>query len=315
MRTSFREWYPATGDDIAGLWDEGLVVLDAGAMLGLYRMDQSGAKVVLELLDWLGDRVWVPNQAALEFHRNRLDVIGKQASAYGEIRCELERFDENIRKQVARHSVLRSERFVDEVKRKVTELSTMVSKLEAEHVWPGPGSLEDDAVLVALSKTLDGKVGLRLEVDDEMRKQADQRMARKVPPGFHDSGGGDDVPGDLVIWWEILRRISSGGPAQIGVLFVTEDMKDDWWRKQSGERLGPRPELTKEAHEAGAGVFWIQSLAAFARSGSHHLGWEETAIDLAPVESKEHSPDDGVRSFEDSEGIPPAPGDGDPLGV
>ena len=76
-----------------------------------------------------------------------------------------------------------------------------------------------------------------------------------------------------------LEHVHGGGAAVNGVLFVTEDLKEDWWRLEKHEgrpsqRLGPRPELAIEAREAGAALFWMQTLTGFIHSGASHLGWE-----------------------------------------
>lgn len=297
MRGVFREWYAPTTDELTRLWDKGLIVLDASAMLGLYRMAQSAADVALELLDWLKDRVWVPYQAGLEFHQNRLGVIRKQADAYGAVRDELGKFERTLNQHVARHTLLNSTQFLTEVARKMTELTAMVNEFEAQHPWPHPGQLSSvDPVQERLLSLLDSKIGRKLSVTDEMRAEAKRRLEARIPPGYKDrSTAVDGVVGDMVLWWELLAHIRENEAASQGILFVTEDLKEDWWWMEGPERIGPRPELAREALDHGAGLFWMQSLGAFARSGSTHLGWQPGALALAetPALSDEGSDENG----------------------
>lgn len=276
MRAQFREWYPIEADELGLTWSEGMVVLDSGALLGLYRMAEPTANFTLELMDWLEDRLWVPYQAAYEFHKNRLGVIEKQARAYEDLRDGLKKFPSKLEERVGRHGVLRSASFFDEVRRKATELVRFVDELEAQHPWPPADRLNSsDPILKRLDQILDGRVGTKLEFDAERVAEAEQRLANEIPPGYRDNwkGNGREF-GDLLVWWECLAEVAESEYARNGVLLVTEDMKDDWWWIENGQRLGPRRELVAEALTAGAGSFWIQSLVGFSRSGADHRGWE-----------------------------------------
>ncbi|MGA4989231.1 PIN-like domain-containing protein [Nonomuraea bangladeshensis] len=70
----------------------------------------------------------------------------------------------------------------------------------------------------------------------------------KFPPGYKDKGksnsGGDDrATGDFILWEQVLREADR---RETDVLFVTGDVKEDWWRKEHGEACGPRLELVQE---------------------------------------------------------------------
>jgi hypothetical protein len=302
MRAAYQEWYEANANELTRLWDDGLIVFDASALLGLYRADRASSRSVLELMDWLGDRAWIPYTAGLEFHRNRLQVLSDQARTYGDIRDRLSSVADHVKVQVARHAVLRSNEFNDEVKRKMTELSGLVTQLEEQHAWRSPGELEDDAVLSSLDQLFGNNIGDPIEVTAERREEAMTRLESKTPPGFRDHVDPEVIPGDLLIWWETLAKIREGGPGGNGVLLVTEDFKDDWWRLHDGKRVGPRPELTKEAMKAGTKVFWMHSLAAFVRSGSLHLGWESSGFEVAHARLGSGSTDPGGRDSHGGDG-------------
>jgi hypothetical protein len=49
--------------------------------------------------------------------------------------------------------------------------------------------------------------------------------------------------GDLIIWKEMLQFSKK---EQRDIVFVTDDRKEDWWRRVSGRTIGPRPELVEE---------------------------------------------------------------------
>lgn len=292
MRSQFHEWIPLDEAELGLLWDSGLVVIDTGALLGLYRMNEAGAQVALELFGWLGNRLWAPQHVGREFHERRLDVIRTQAGAYEAVRKNLQTIVSNMERDIARHAVLGSGQFLQELRRKVTELNLILDELEQQHPWPRGGPAEPDPIMQAVHALFDGKVGPPLEVTDAMRGDAQARLDAKVPPGFKDRRKAvDGITGDLLIWWQLLDRVREGGAAATGVLFVTEDLKEDWWWLVGGERLGPRPELAREALDAGAGLFWMQSLQSFIRSSAAHLGWKQPAFLVAEPVLDDDSPE------------------------
>ena len=89
MRKQFSGFYPPTGEELAGLWDDGLVVLDTNALLNLYRYSDTTSSEFLEVLRILGNRLWIPYQVAFEFQRRRLDVIAEQVKAIPMTSCLL----------------------------------------------------------------------------------------------------------------------------------------------------------------------------------------------------------------------------------
>ena len=68
--------------------------------------------------------------------------------------------------------------------------------------------------------------------------------------------------GDLVLWKQILTRSVERKDAAI---FVTDDSKEDWWRIEKGQRLGPRPELVDEYHASSGRRIHFYSPEQFLR--------------------------------------------------
>lgn len=62
--------------------------------------------------------------------------------------------------------------------------------------------------------------------------------------------------GDFLVWLQTLREAKQ---RQRDVLFVTGDVKEDWWRREFGELRGPRPELAQEMRaETGGRLFMLR---------------------------------------------------------
>jgi len=49
------------------LWDKATFVLDANVLLNLYRFPKGAAHDLLDVLERLSDRLWLPHQATVEY--------------------------------------------------------------------------------------------------------------------------------------------------------------------------------------------------------------------------------------------------------
>jgi hypothetical protein len=85
MRKTFPGYYRPSEREFRQLWDSCLFVLDANVLLNLYRYSDETRKKLLDILRMIEPRLWVPHQAALEYQRNRLEVISAQREAYQQI--------------------------------------------------------------------------------------------------------------------------------------------------------------------------------------------------------------------------------------
>jgi hypothetical protein len=85
LRDKFPGYYRRTDEELEAIWRDGLFVLDASVLLNLYRYSEGTRKELLGVLWGVQERLWVPHQAAEEFHRRRLNAIKEQKEAYSEV--------------------------------------------------------------------------------------------------------------------------------------------------------------------------------------------------------------------------------------
>ncbi|WFS02378.1 PIN-like domain-containing protein [Rhizobium tumorigenes] len=97
------------------------------------------------------------------------------------------------------------------------------------------------------------------ETRDEMERQWQTRLRRKIPPGFKDANKPDTGIGDYAIWLAILKL---GRDHQKDLIFVTGEEKTDWFVRIDKEGIYPRPELIDEYRRASGGrVLHLSKLA------------------------------------------------------
>jgi PIN like domain len=71
-----------------------------------------------------------------------------------------------------------------------------------------------------------------------------RRVTEREPPGYMDKNKDEGAAvGDYLVWEQVLVEAEG---RKCDVVFVTADVKEDWWRREAGELRGPRLELVDE---------------------------------------------------------------------
>ena len=243
MKRILFEYYPHTDRQRRHIWNQGLFVFDANVLLNLYRYSPDTRNALFNLLQHLNERIWVPYQAALEFHQQRTSEASSQQQKYDDLLGKLQQIHEQL-KQAKSHP------FASESV--ANALDNARQQLEAD--FNGRRSEVDvnnwkDPILEKITQIFDGCVGSSYSNEESAKiaEEGQHRYAEKIPPGFEDSEkGGWEQYGDLFIWYAIVEKANN---EQRPIIFVTDDAKRDWWRKQNENRISPQPYLRAELYQ------------------------------------------------------------------
>lgn len=248
MRATFPWFYKKTEQELKELFDKAVFVFDTNILLNLYRYSNETKNDFLNVIRGLSERCFMPNRVALEFFNGRLGVIHSQLELYdkavGKIR-ELKRDIDHSKQHpfVGEDLHKRSNELFE-------ELSEELKAGKAKHA----SRINVDDILDDVSDVFDGKVGPS-KSEDELKKiatEAENRFKNKIPPGYEDAVKAKDCTalhdklrayGDYIIWDEIIKHAKS---ADVDIIFVTDDVKEDWWYKNNKDLIGPRTELLEE---------------------------------------------------------------------
>ena len=90
LRDQFRHLYMPDEQAVATAMQTGLITPDTNVLLNLYRFQNVARDQLFGALETLGDRLWIPHQVGLEFHRNRLGIMKEQEEYFGKVRKDLD---------------------------------------------------------------------------------------------------------------------------------------------------------------------------------------------------------------------------------
>lgn len=241
-------------DDQAAVLSKGMVVPDANVLLNLYRYTNDARDNLLTVLERLSDRLWIPHQVLEEFWRNRESVLRDPR--------DTEKTSREMRDSRTQ-AVARFRAWANRVSLPGDSADPLVAALEQGfdaalrtiEAYSDSGAAESardtnkDPVLRRLEPIFTGRVGAPMTSTQYERAVAEalRRIETREPPGYLDKKKEDDyAAGDFLVWEQVLCEAAD---RNCDVLFVTGDVKEDWWRRSSGESRGPRLELVREMHD------------------------------------------------------------------
>lgn len=285
MKNSFIGYYAPSDDDYKRLWTEGLIVLDTNVLLDLYRLPASARDELINLLETLSDRLWVPYQVALEYQRRRLLVIASERKTIEDALSGATNLFGEVEKRVSALQIDKRGLGIDapaliknfeDAHAKLVQAIDAVQKEQLDIAISDPVRQKLDTILAT-------RVGTPPKDQSDLDKlidKGDMRYDNHIPPGYADMDK-DKNPneanfyhdgmcytrkfGDLILWRQLLSHTKANSIKS--VLLVTSDRKEDWWWREKGKTIGPRPELAREARvEGGIELFWMYSPAQFLES-------------------------------------------------
>jgi rRNA-processing protein FCF1 len=265
MKQQYPGWYPRTAAETAALWERAIFVPDANVLLHCLRHPSAVRDELLRLLGALKASLWIPYQVGLEFHRNRLEVEFSAQDAYESLIRDQENVFEKARerlRQLRAHPTISVAKELAALDMFSADFRARMAALQASHP-----SEEIAGSATRLTELLEGHVGdkWRPEQFAALRKEGEDRYAKKIPPGYKDAkkdAGDFDKFGDLIIWKEMIAKARA---EKRPVIFISDDAKEDWWWIHKGRKLGARPELIEEFRSDSEQDFHIYEFSQFLR--------------------------------------------------
>lgn len=295
MQNAFSNRIPKADDYYDDLLRNATIVVDTNVLLNMYRYSESTTAYFLKILNSIKDRVWVPYQVGSEFFENRKKIIMSQSDSYDDIEVKLQgvlkTFEDSEKHPFISHDNM------ELLKTAFDYIYKDLSKSKEKY----NSLLNSDPILEKILIIYFGKVGQEIPENQIMKliEKGKQRYDKKIPPGYMDavktikdleknpcSSLYEKIRpyGDYIIWQQIIEFAVE---KQNDILFITQDVKEDWFEILNGKKLGPRYELLDEFTKAtGKRIHFYQS-NVFLERITKSLG--ELTDDAAIEEVKNNS--------------------------
>ena len=290
MRAGFEEYFDLSDEDFKELWESATFVFDTNALLSLFRDKKATSDELIKIMTDLTGRVWIPHQVASEFHKNRLGVIIQNGRIYSPIRSAIEVARKSaieavgkINQEFKHHPVMSGAEAISYIEKKFDDFINDINKKEKD----SPSRDYYKGVFDKLVSILEGVTGSPYDPERmrEILSEGAARCLKKTPPGYIDyeeKKGEEDVRklGDFIIWRQIIDYSTEN---KKDIIFITDDVKEDWWRRVKGEMNGPRVERIREFKSITGNGFYMYTRHSFLKRASEYLKLNVSAKTIEDV--------------------------------
>ena len=267
MKELFPGYYRKTETDIKQIWEHGIIMFDTNVLLNLYRYSDSTQNTILELIKRFSNQIYLPHQAALEYNRNRYEVIAEQEKAYNEFLEKISHIQEDLQ------STSKPPFLTTKVDKELNVIFEKVGDEVKESIQKYCDYLKTDPIYNSISELFSNRITKQFSEEElkEIFKEGEERFKNKVPPGFEDekTKNGNRKYGDLILWKQIIQKAKE---LKKDVILITDERKIDWWWKiKDGRNMGPRQELVEEIKLEANVDFHMYSSERFLSYGQSFL--------------------------------------------
>lgn len=258
MRKAIIEYLELSNIEKKELWNNAVFVFDTNVYLNLYRYSKRTSDKLIIAMESYKERTWMPHRVAQEFMKNRVKIIFETIQNYERLLNSANNFVDECQK------ILNMKTIDDDTNIKELQgyLSKWIDNYKKDNLVVS--ELSNDKILERILDLYEGKVGKAFNASElqELYKEGESRYKEKIPPGYKDVDklNKDEKYGDLIVWKQILNYARN---EKKNIVFVTNDVKEDWWEIINGKKLGPRVELKKEFYDQTSMKFYMYNDVQF----------------------------------------------------
>ncbi len=280
---------------------EHLVVLDTNILLELYRQPANISMDVISALEQIIGNIYVPQQVYNEYLRNYQKVCGDEKKKYKKVSNELSETVKKMQNDIAsraseyrKHNYTDVQQLLSDLNGIIAEMQQVINEYEKNHreeIRLNTEFLENDRVkqFVDLLSSR-GCIGDKTKFSERLLilQEGQVRYENMIPPGYMDAKKeGIDKYGDLFVWKSI---ISVAKERNSTILFVCNDVKEDWWETAKDAPVDLRQELLEEFSEVNPTlkIYFLTLEKFFAYIAEElKLGKSKSALQLSATQDAE----------------------------
>lgn len=261
MKETFKQYHQFTDEEFKQIRKDCLFVFDTNTLLNMYRYSRKTVDAYFKVLKELKKKkqLWIPYQVWYEFYENRIDVISEYEGSYDSVLLILEKAKKDIEESYKNHPFLD----LNDIKKKMDiglkGVEIEIKRAKSSH----PKRIEKDDVLDQINNLFEDNIWPNYDEKtlETIKKEGKERYEKKIPPGYKDDKKTEDKKyGDLILWYQIIDKAKE---SKKPIIFISGDIKEDWWLEKNGKRIMPLPKLKKEIFEKAGVDFHIYTADRF----------------------------------------------------
>lgn len=265
MKDKFPEFYNKL--DFEKLWRKCRFVFDTNILINLYSLSKDEYDELIQILEQIRSRLWMPHQIGWEYQKNRHIGIKNTSDKHNTFNGLVNEIKTKLNKVKSSTNDLTELQInyidLDLINKCLVEMESTITEM-INGIESKP-NFKDDKIRDKLNSLYKGKVGPEYETSTlmDLCNEGKFRYANNIPPGFGDKNKKSGNPfGDFILWNQMKDYARNNNKP---IIFITEDVKDDWWLNRE-----PHPYLIKEFSSTGQD-FYMYKFSDFLIEAKKYL--------------------------------------------
>lgn len=266
MRDEFWGYIPLNQNSFKQLWKEADFFLDANILLDLYRYSSQSRAKSFELFASVQKRVYISEIALREFFKHHQSIYYDNKNIKSLVCADIKL--DAIREKLSnrRHSLYDKDHALKLVDKFENELISYLESIEEKLESNGDTTLERIIDLLEFNIIK----GFNPEEIEKKYKEGQKRFESRIPPGYKDDKKEGNEKYNDFLNWEIMIKYALDNNKNI--IFVSEDLKEDWITRIHGKDIGPREDLLNEFYRRTNGkMIYIYNTYGFIENYNKHI--------------------------------------------
>lgn len=297
IRDLFPGYLGKSEGTIREIWENGAVFVDANVLLSLYTYSDETLKEFKKVFsnNKFSNRIFITYQVGLEYSRNRIKRTNHQNEAFDQIKKKIEEnrneLESWIRREYRFHSFIDLSAIGQIINQAASDAIRSIGSQNSKDMEEKYKNLDQFIIDMVGFRITDKPSESRL---NEIFKDGKSRYERLIPPGFEDRKKPDDsrTYGDLTAWLEMIRYAKDNSITSL--IYVTDDLKDDWWWRENGRIVGPHPLLVQEMLDNGVAYHQYTS-ESFLKFASEEIGGSASKEALSEAREVAKKQPEGIK--------------------
>lgn len=267
MKTMFKGYIDYDNEEYNKIWEEALIVVDTNILLNFYRYSEDTRKELNKILNKLKKRLWIPYQVAKEYFNNRDKVMANSYNEYDKLIGKITARINDAKNEIAQKKSKQlkcKDSICDILEQTLKNIETKL-KEEMEEKNPKTKKSEIEEIILGL---FDNCIGEKFEEKEyeKIKEEGLKRVKQQIPPGYKDSEKEEN--GDYYIFYAMIEKAKEQNKP---VIFITDDVKEDWFNNIEGEKQGGRYELLNEFFNETGNLLLIYTSDGFVQAYNKNI--------------------------------------------
>ena len=267
MIDMFKGYSDYSEEEYKNIWNNALIVVDSNILLNFYRYSEDTRNKIFKILEKLKSRLWIPYQVGKEFFNNKNKLMVSSYKEYETLLSSLKQKIQEAKEETnkRKNNQLKCKNEINNILDK--SINEIENLLEKEKKIKKPkfekNSIEDN--ILALFNNSIGEPIVDSEYE-EMKKEGLRRFKEQIPPGYKDDDKEEN--GDYYIFYSFMKKAKEENK---DIIFITDDVKEDWFNIINGEKHGGRNEILNEFYKETGQLLIIYTSDGFAESYNKNI--------------------------------------------